>query len=377
MNRYSLRYHSRTLASLAGRKAQQVSPLKQWVFDFTKEKLRVALSDSVKNAGGINLHTGLNMIADIEADSVESARATSKNIIETLLNFITLTTLTYCDSARQIGLIKIGDVEPYPFEQYAYPFDEQELFGSLNIIDELLFRVVLEAFDKSSHQGRTMRSLAWFRKGTGEDNGPDKFTSYWIGMEVLRHILRRKAQTRMRNPGKWAGIEVIFKEKLGYGNFPRILTARNELFHGARELSDGFMQEISSYLEPTRRALVFCIGDVLGLQDDITSRIANTIPRGIPKGPWVVIRGELTNLPVAFKDLAQNYPSFGGELEDVRFSISHNGDLNMEFGTRHPFSCPKGTKLDRISQELWGDREAGFRSGNISEVTPPQSNPDQ
>jgi len=173
MNRYNIRYHSRTLAALTGRAKQQTFPLSGWIFNYPNlpnYELKIALSDHVKKADNINLHTGLNITADIKADSEEEARDISKNYVETLLNLISFSTLTHCDAATLVSIISITDKETYPFSYYVYPSSEQEIVSGLRIIDQPTFDAVFKAYDKSSNQARTMRALAWLRKGIGEEN---------------------------------------------------------------------------------------------------------------------------------------------------------------------------------------------------------------
>jgi len=371
MNRYCFQYYSRTLASVAGRKDQQVSPRQGWNFDFPNARLKIALMDSVKSANGVNLHTGLNMIVYIEADSRGDARETSTNFTETLLNLITYSTLAYCSPAKLINVMEISAKEPHQFEHYVYPFDEQELMGSLSAIDKVLFGAIFESYKRSSYQQRVMRSLSWLRKGVGEQNKVDQFVSYWVGLEVIKHILRRNLATKMRNPGEWAGVEDIFTCKLHFEKFDTVKKdGRNGLLHGFRELDDKFVREIASHVEPLRKTLIFCIGTVLGLADNTTFTISNKTPRGIPRGYSSIIKGRIRNLPVAFKELVENYPVIDAEISNREFSLSESGDLNLKFSTSHHFRGPSDTKWDVEAMELWGDGDAGIRRGYIGEVAP-------
>jgi hypothetical protein len=366
MNRYCFHYHSGTLASLVGRKEQQALPRSSWVFDFQKDGAKVAFIDSIMKVSGINLHTGLNMIVDVKAESVSGAREISKNFTEMLLNLITYSTLAYCSPANLVSMMEIGDKEPHRFEHYVYPFDEQELIGSLSVIDESLFGAIFQSYDRSSCPQRVMRSLFWLRKGVGEENKVDQFVSYWVGLEVIQHILRRNLATKMKNPGEWAGVEDIFTRKLHFKNFGAVKKdGRNGLLHGFRELDDKFVREIASYVEPLRKTLIFCIGSVLDLKDSNTLTISNKTPRGIPKGSWAIIKGDISDLPVTFNDLIRDYPGVDAEVTNKEFSIDENGELKLKFKTDHHFHGSSGTKWMVKSLELWGDKDAGIRHGGI------------
>ena len=371
MNRYHIHYHSRTLVSLAGIKDQQVLPLRGWRFDFTEDKVGIVLVDNVKNSDGINLHTGLNMFVDVGANSEGGAKETSKNIAETLLNLVTFSTLAYCSSAKLVSVMEVCDKGPYLFEHYAYPFDEWELIGSRCVIDENIFRAIFENYNRNAHKQRIMRTLSWLRKGVGEENKVDQFISYWVGLEVIKHILRRTLRTRTKNLDEWAGVEDVFIHKLSFQDFGTIKqSGRNGLLHGFRELDDEFMREIAGYVEPIRKTLIFCIGSVLGLEDSVTMIISSKTPWGIPKGPSAIIKGEITNLPPTFEELVENYPVIDAEISNREFSLDESGDLNLKFSTSHHFRGPSDTKWDVKAVELWGDKDAGIRRGYIGEVAP-------
>lgn len=366
MNRYCIQYHSRTLAALAGRQEQQTLALPAWGFNFSNHGLRIALSDSVKQSTEINLHTGLSMILDLKANSVEEAIETSKNFAETLLNLISFSSLAYCDSARLLSIINIGDMESYPFRHCVYAFDTQEIIGLLSIVDEPLFGAIFQAYDKTSNQQRVLRALSWLRKGIGEENTVDEFICYWIGLEVTKHILRRNLSRKMRNPGEWAGVEDIFTNRLQFQNFDTIKqNARNGLLHGFRELDNNFMKEIESYVDSIRKTLICCIGSILGLEDRDMLTIAGKTSRRIRKAPWTVIEGTLRNLPRDFDELARKYPMIDAELANKKFSMNETGDLGITFTVNHQFRGPSDTKWDIKATEVWGDKHAGISDARL------------
>jgi hypothetical protein len=338
MNRYCVQYHSRTLAALAGRKEQQSLPLHAWGFNFPNFGVRIALSDSIKQTTEINLHTGLGIIVDLKANSAEEATGTSKNFAETLLDLVSFSALASCDSARLVSLIDIADGEPYPFTHYVYPFDDQEIIGSIRIVDETLFGTIFEAYDRSSDQQRIVRALSWLRKGIGEENRVNEFISYWVGLEVSKPILKRNLARTTRNPKEWAGVENIFTNRLHFQNFDTIKqNARNGLLHGFRELDDGFVKEVEGYVDPIRKTLIYCIGSILGLEDSIAAKIANKVPRRVRRGSWTVIKGDLKGLPRNFDELVKNYPGIDAELANRRYSVDQRGNLSMTFTVNHHF----------------------------------------
>jgi len=361
MKRYFVQYHSRTLAALAGRNEQQTFPLRGWAFDFPVRGVKMALFDSVKKTDNINLHTGLNIITALKASSAEEAIETSKSFVETLLNLVSFSSLTFCSPAKLGSIISIlgTDTEAHPFRHYVYPFDGQEILGSLSVINELTFGAIFEAYTRSPHQRRTLRALAWLRKGIGEENHVDEFTSYWIGLEVIKHVL---SPEKMNTDKEWEEVEKIFQNRLHRQDFKKIKQAgRNELVHGFRELDNKFMKEIGSYVEPIRKTLIFCLGSVLGLEENSILTIAGKTPRRIRQNPWSVIEGVIKNIPEDFDELLKNYPMVDAQAANKIFLISESGELNVTFSVAHHFHGPSDVKWEVKAAEFWGDKNAGIK----------------
>ncbi len=363
MNRYIVQYHSRTLAALDSIAKQQTFPLSGWIFNYPNlpnYELKIALSDHVKKTDNLNLHTGLNITADMKADSEGEARETSKNFVEILLNLISFSTLTYCDAATLVSIISITDKETHPFSYYVYPFSEQEIISQLSIIDEPTFGTVFEAYDKSSYKPRITRALTWLRKGIGEENAVDQFISYWVGLEVIKHVL---SPEKINTDEEWRKVEEIFTGKLHFQDFGKVKQdGRNGLLHGFRELDNEFVREIGSYVEPIRKTLIFCIGSIWGLEDSTTiSTITNKTPRRIEQMLWRVLKGNHENLPKDFNELIKNYPTIEAEITNKQFSISQEGNLEVEFKVTHHFHGTSAVKWALTETQGWGKKDSGIQ----------------
>lgn len=199
-------------------------------------------------------------------------------------------------------------------------------------------------------------------KGICEENSTDEFVSYWVGLEVIKHILRRELKRKMRNVGEWDGVKDIFTNKLHFNDFDTIKKdARNGLLHGFRTLDDEFIKEIESYLEPIRKTLIFNIGSILGLEESTILTIANKTPRRIRRNPWSVVEGELKNIPRDFDELVKNYPIIEAEKANKQFSIDKRGELSLTFSISHHFHGPSSAKWEVKATELWGDKDAGIK----------------
>jgi hypothetical protein len=366
MNRYIVQYHSRTLATLVRIAKQQTFPLSGWIFNYPNlpnYELKIALSDHVKKTDNINLHTGLNIITDLEADSEEEAKDISKIHVENLLNLISFSSVTYCDAAKLVSIISITDKDTHPLSCYVYPFSEQEIISGLRVIDQPTFSRVFEAYDRSSHQS-TLRALAWLRKGIGEENSVDEFICYWTALEVIKGILRRNLQHQIKKTREWDGIKVILTDKLSFHDFDDSKEARRRLFHGGKEedkLDEDFIRKIKTYLEPMRKAFIFGIGSIWGLAEDTILSIANKTPRRIEQMPWTTLKGNLKNLQKDFTELIKNYPTFEAEITNKQFSISQEGNLELEFKLAHHFHATDAVTFTPTGTQLWGKKDSGVQ----------------
>jgi hypothetical protein len=322
------------------------------------------LSDNVKKTDNINLHTGLNITADMKANSEAQALEISKNHAETLLNLTCFSTLTHCASAKLTNVITVTDKKALPCKFYTYPFDEQEIIDSLIIINESTFGEIFKAYDTSVYKPRILRALTWLRKGIGEENTLDEFVSYWIGLEVVKHIL---SPTNTNTDKEWKRVEEIFTKRLHFQDFKKIKQAgRNGLLHGFRQLDETFAKEIDRYVEPIRKTLISCIGSTLGLQDNTIMSIINKSPRRIKWNPWSITKGQLKNLPTEFHELAAGYPTLDIEITNKEFSLDPKGELTLKYNIDHRFQSTGDAKLELEETELWGDKDIGIIRSTIS-----------
>jgi hypothetical protein len=361
MARYTVQHYSRTLVALARIAEQQTFPLPFWTFNFPANAAKVALLDSVRKTDKINLHIGLDMITTLRAKSVDEAVETAKGFVEILLNLVSFSCLTFCDAARLVSVMSILDTNTkvYPVRHYVYPFEGAEILGSPSVIKEPTFGAIFEAYGSNSYKPRVGRALSWLRKGIGEDGSVDEFICYWIGLEVIKHVLSSEETNTAK---EWEEVEEVFHKRLNRQDFKKIKQAgRNGLLHGFRQVDKEFVEEIKSYVEPIRRTLVFCIGSVLGLKDSILLTIANKTPRRIRKNPWGVITGEIRDIPENFDEIVENYPRVDAEIVNKSFSIDDKGEIGMKFSIHHHFRGPSSAKWKLEGTELWGDRDAGVK----------------
>jgi len=291
---------------------------------------------------------------------------------ETLLNLITFVTSSPCKSAKLLDVIEFGrEGNPLCRSNVFDPVPENQLWGSVKVIEQQKFSETFETYKKSKYQQRIMRALSWFRKGLNEENIIDEFISYWIALEVLRGILRRKLRFKTRNPEEWDGVKWIFEEKLNFYQFSDIKNARDALLHGFRELSTDFVQEIrNNYLVPSRKAVIFAIGDILGLKENFLITLTGQNPRRARSVPWQVIEGHLEGFTASSLDkiVRKPFPTIGIKNKQATYQIDKNGKLSVSTRAKYTFKGPPGVRQHIEAIEQWGDKEAGINSVNIENI---------
>ena len=211
-----------------------------------------------------------------------------------------------------------------------------------------------------------MRSLSWLRKGISENDAVDEFVSYWVGLEVLRGLLRRQLKMKVKDPSEWQAIENIFVNSAKM-DLQNVLDARNALLHGYQELSNEFVKEITSYVEPTRKALIIAISQVLGLENQTVNRILQKSLRRRRMEDWIAIEADIqTPSPVDENVLMDQFPRVVPSILGTKFSLEENGNLSVSHQVEHRFVGPAGIKWGNIAFEHWGDPDIGINSSDIS-----------
>ena len=179
-------------------------------------------------------------------------------------------------------------------------------------------------------------------------------------------------RSQIGNPGEWDGIKLILTNNLSFHNFAAIKNVRRRLFHGGKEedkLDDDFIKEIKNYLEPMRKALIFGIGNIWGVGNAVLSSIVNKNPRRAGQMPWTILRGNLKNIPKDFDELIRNYPTLEAEITRKQFSISQDGNLEVEFKVAHHFHATSAVKWALTETQAWGNKDSGIQQFTLKEAS--------
>ena len=364
MTRFLIQYYSTTLASIASRIEQQSLPLQGWKLEFPSDNTTLILNDAIERLDDVNLHVGLNLILERYSHSREDAEADTKAIAENILNLITYSTLAFCGAARLTSITEFQEHGNPLFSSYIYPFDENEKMGSIVPVAQQEFREIFDAMGKTGGQERVARALSWLRKGINEENIVDEFAAYWIGLEVLKSILRRMLKMKSKKPAEWDGVKNIYVNELHFSDFDKVEKARDKLFHGFESLTTAFIDEIKAHTEPTRKTLLASLASVLGLPQPTRDSLQNKTVRRIRKKPWTVIWGEMENLPSALDEIAGNFPRISAQPK-ITYSLSPTGELEMKIEVAHQFHGPDGVSWHPTDSEQRADKDSGVRGIDV------------
>lgn len=360
MKKYFVYYYTKTSLAIDDRKTQQRFS-SFWKFNFGNTA--IIMRDWFKQKEEYKLHLGLEFIIEIEADNKVEAKEKSKNFTELILNFISFSMLTSCTSANIINIIEIKEgVSLFPFQYYIYPLEKDLILQSLVKIDKGCFDEIWNRYEKSQHQQRIMRTMTWLRKGLDEE-GLDEFISCWMGLEVIKHILRR--ELKIKNPQDWDGVKSVFEDKINCRDFDKIKDKRNEILHGYEELSNDFVKEVEQYTPTVRRGLIACISKILNLSDEVFNKIVNKNIRRMKLKPRQVIIGNFENLSSNFNELIKNLPKIEIKLKKEEIRIDKEGKLKLCHKFEQKFICAPGVKIKINEREIWGDKHAGIENAQI------------
>jgi hypothetical protein len=364
MNRYFIKYHSRTPSAIDTRKRQQNLPLSKWTFNFQNIKATLGIKDSIKNIDGVNLHTGLEIIADIEATSEEEAEIRSRDAAETVLTLINFLTLASCMPVKLTGIVDItnANTDKCPARYHIYQEGNDAIVESTRVLDEIEFRKLFDAYMKESYANpnKVHYAFTYLRKGIIEPKTIDQFLSYWIGLEFIEDTLRNnleakriKERSLSQKLTKWDGVRDIFKN-LGCDYFDTIKRARHDLLHGLIDPDNAFISTLTGYVPVVRKALIIALGQIVGLEDKNIMKIANKSPAKADFNPRIILKGTLSKLPSDFDKVVSDYLSIADLELNTRFYLDEKGDIKIEFKSKLSFSFPSGVVYKPRRAELRG-----------------------
>ena len=352
------RYHAAAMAAIHDRKKLQQDPSRKWDFVFKKPAARVILSDNVIEKE-VKLHAGFNIIVILEDVNEPDNVQIATSLVDRILDTISFSTVAQCEPPKLLTEITIKNDGTSEGQFFEGPDpDSSIIIGTPRAIDENVFKEIWKACDGNPNEERILRALAWFRKAIREQYNIDQFISLFVAIEVVKPLLRDLLKTRVKDPDEWEGVIEIFKKKIKTVDFSDINLARNELLHGFKPLAPEFGSRISAYLEPLRRAIIYGLGDILGLSGQITDLICSYRPRRLFLKSQTGLKGHFRNLP-ELDVLLKRFPEIEINRKPMSFSIETDGKLNITFDTSQKFTLPEKTVFEADTFVMTGSEGAG------------------
>lgn len=363
MRTYLIHVVAPTLASLSTRADQQRVPPPAWKFEFPQLGARVALRDQLEERGEVKLHTGIALICEVAASDQSEALERATHFADGIASLICFTSVTTVGPCRVRSVIEVNPSgSGHPFRQFLYTA-EDTLLGSLRPINEKRFHQVWQQFNQHPEQGRVARALAWLRKGLGMDNRLDEFIAYWVGLEVLKGMLRRALLKKQKD--QWDGVRAVFPGDPGLVSFEEVKELRDQVLHGYKELDQLMSDRVKQSLSSCRMAFITAIGRVLQLPPPEVTAIAGESPRRARVSPYSVMEGEVLG-PVDFEDALDWYPSvFVKTVEEPNYRLTTRGSIDVATKPTCVFSCKPGVRFKIWGLEQWGDPESGIAEARI------------
>jgi len=378
MKKYYIHRFYKTPISLSqNRETQQKEDLSSWSFNFPKEKVSICIGDELKEIDGKKIHFGLTIIAEVFADSEEDAISMSMMYSEAIMNMFVFSTLSVSSAPKVISIICF-EKSDCSFKNNAYAFNPTEAIIKIVPIEFEKFDQIYKGCNRIVNSERTMRAMSWLRKGINEKNSIDKFISFWVGLEVLKGIfpktnevaeekepILRKVRSYLselicgkhRNIkiNEWKDIDNIFIEKLERNDFKKIKQARSAILHGFGELSPEFHKQIDEYWSVVRNALIWSLGIIVGLDDNIIKDIIVNEKKSY-LGIRYTIGGKIEGLSGELKDDFKNFPRIDLAEDNVESTINKNGEIDL----KHKTTFKTHGATDKVKwklglTEIWGE----------------------
>jgi hypothetical protein len=369
INRHIYRHKLHGMVAINNRKVLQTVNWRFMQFNFTGFNAVLYLRDSFVVRDGIKLHTGLEVTTILEGDPRDKLNSVIESIMVQIMGIFSFVAVASCGELRLLSHMTIHDNDIANIEFYSYPLSGDEvIIGTPRAIDENIFTQVWRQWDISPHKGRLNRALTWFAKGLGEEQTVDKFISYWVSIEVLAYILRRKLQFKVRSPGEWEGVKTIFTRLGSSSTFKDVYEARNQLLHGFEEFTPDFFDKIKIYITPTRNVALQCIADVLELPDPTSQKLISLNPRRMLSNITTRTSGNITGVPKDTSELLRNPPELEAQINSLSYKLKESGDIDFNIRLSHTFHSPTKMVFNASAAGLTGHAEAGIEDvhfGNL------------
>lgn len=297
----------------------------------------VAIEDRKEIVDGSPLHRGFSARVDLHSADLDSAFRAAEAHLQMLLSIATL----QCNAT-------VGDALPLLIYETTAGADRTEFLQFDYLQGDLLLRkraLVHDEFNRlmgaslQVNNDRVARAIRWYRKGLMEDDGFDRFTSYWIGLEninkpLIAQLGERSEYGTCRSCGApyelptSKGIRALFEQHSanGQADFKRCRDLRVDVVHGSGALGSAVTQ-VAECAELCRIMLRTGIFVLLGLPAQDAKVEAQPIynvklPHLEYRGAFAIAPAQLPDAPFLQTKAVAAQVRDEGERRTISFTVN-------------------------------------------------------
>lgn len=354
-------HHLYGMISINSRSNLQTDNPRFYQFDFSGFNAVVYIRDGYSVSNGLKLHSHLELTTVLGGEQEYEADSIMTSILVQITSVLGFSAVASCGESQLISHIIVHD-DHQSEATFVTPLLSRDgvIIGTPRAIDEQIFYSVWDNWLNNEHKDRIFCAFSWFVKGLNEEPFVDKFISFFISIEMVSSILKKKLKLTIKNPGKWDGVKQAFSQLHDRPDFAKIKEARNQLLHESEEITPAFSAKIKGFIDPIRNGALLCIGKALELPDDIITKQMRLSPRRSIHRFTTELSGSLENLPVDLNVLLNDLPFITCTSKLSNYRIENDGRLNIDIETKQTPHLPNQMKFTMKSGGLVAHAEAGI-----------------
>lgn len=313
------------------------------------------IAGQVKEGYGIDMPTGLRLIVELDAPTLDQAVDVAAQISMTFVGLVCFAAgVRYGRPFPVLALQRLEDSSRYLYRQYFYdaiPVSAGHAVP-LDALEDILVR--LSQMPDGKDKDRIALAVRWYTTGIGEGDLVNRFLSYFIALEAIGPPLSAafhktgelatcetcgwegikgtaptKAEKQKRAPHR-AGMQHILSLAEGdTGLYSRLCSVRNDMFHGLRNL-DQLVDAVRANVRLLETAVGRGILTLLAATGDGHEMTANE-PLHDERKLHAVWEGTIVNLSDDLvKTALYRQELFSIEVRDSQASVTEEGAVAIK-----------------------------------------------
>jgi hypothetical protein len=398
MNNYFVRYIADTIFSLKHRKEHVKGLFGGFFIKFTDIELFVY--ESLEKIGDKFVFKGISFDSYVTASTVERAQSKMQNAVSNTLDIFSFISLSPWTDLSLISTYEANvNIKIRKSNYYFYNSKEVEIIKSIRPLDDLsVLKEILDKLGENNFRSNIFASLYQLNKGLQSNTDVDEFLSYWVAIEYLAHSLNEKSgykkieryyecpscgkplskcqhcgdelSKKTLSPGNFKRVEEIALNKLNITRkeFQKIINTRAIIIHGGKWNN---LKGANKYKDLIRCLLVYCVGDLLELNDKSLNIILVKLPNIRNKTTSKVsLRYETTlsgldNLP-KLGEITKQPSVILIENKKLEIVINEDGSINTGDTNTYLHQAEKGVVFNNITYNVYSHKLSGIKKIEIS-----------